>query len=183
MQTTRRQFIKTLLATAAAGIIAPQVLVESVHGASDLTPGERDVAAEAMGLRGKQWPGADLWHPKTMRRTTWADGLVMTDKIDDWEFKHGEVVMFPEAKTELFIEGTGWVLQKDGRWSRCIDALNELWEHQFLEGTGDKRKQPMGILAADGELPSREFIAQWKGESWSNVRPLSFDVEWWAYPG
>jgi hypothetical protein len=59
MKTTRRQFLKGLIATVAAGTLAPLSLVESIHGASDLTPQERDIAAGLMGLRQKQWSGFD----------------------------------------------------------------------------------------------------------------------------
>ena len=61
MKLNRRNFLKGLLATAGAVALGgPQALVESVHGASDLTPQERDIAAEVMGLRQKQWTGWDL---------------------------------------------------------------------------------------------------------------------------
>jgi hypothetical protein len=57
MKTTRRRFLKGLIATVAAGTLAPLSLVESVHGASDLTPQERDVAAGLMGIRQRLWNG------------------------------------------------------------------------------------------------------------------------------
>jgi len=59
MNLSRRNFLRGLLATAATAAIAPQVLVERVHGASDLTPQERDIAADVMGLRQRQWKGWD----------------------------------------------------------------------------------------------------------------------------
>jgi len=60
MKLTRRQFLKSLLATAATAVLMPESLIEPVHGASDLTPQERDVMADVLGLRQEQWSGADL---------------------------------------------------------------------------------------------------------------------------
>lgn len=60
MKLTRLQLLKGLLATVATGILVPSALVESVRGASDLTAQERDIAAEVIGLRRKQWPGVTL---------------------------------------------------------------------------------------------------------------------------
>jgi len=75
-QLTRRQFIRGLLAAAGtAAVLGPRALVEKVHGASDLTPQERDIAAEVMGLRKPQWSGFDLtfgnppFHPNCRHMT------------------------------------------------------------------------------------------------------------------
>ena len=54
MKLNRRQFLTSL----GAALLAPKAaLAELSHGASDLTPQERDVVAEVMGLRQKQWLG------------------------------------------------------------------------------------------------------------------------------
>jgi len=67
MKLTRRQFLKGLLATTATAAIAPEVLIEPLHGAHDLTPKERDVVADVLGLRQKQWPGVDLPSTRWLR--------------------------------------------------------------------------------------------------------------------
>jgi len=74
MKTTRRQFLKALLSTAGTAIVAPQVLVETAHGASDLTPQERDIAAQVMGLRKRQWTGYTFDRDDTLHYTFQADG-------------------------------------------------------------------------------------------------------------
>lgn len=70
MKLNRRDFIKGLLVAAATAVVTPQALVEAVHGASDLTPRERDIAAEVMGLRTKQWTG-------------WSEAYVLRRRVDE----------------------------------------------------------------------------------------------------
>lgn len=84
MKITRRHFLKGLIVTAATGVLVPSTLVESVHGASDLTPQERDVVARVLGLRQKQWSGASL----PARRPAW-----MTIPITDERWGFGEVTL------------------------------------------------------------------------------------------
>ncbi|HUT16535.1 MAG TPA: twin-arginine translocation signal domain-containing protein, partial [Anaerolineae bacterium] len=61
MKLGRRDFLKLLGLGAAGAVLAPSAALEELtHGASDLTPRERDAVAEVMGLRREQWAGHDL---------------------------------------------------------------------------------------------------------------------------
>ena len=58
MKFSRRAFLELLGGGVLGAVIAPQAaLAELTHGASDLTPQERDVVADVMGLRREQWAG------------------------------------------------------------------------------------------------------------------------------
>jgi hypothetical protein len=61
MKTTRRDFLKLLGLGTLGTLLSPNAaLAELTHGASDLSPRERDVVADVMGLRREQWVGWDL---------------------------------------------------------------------------------------------------------------------------
>ena len=64
MKTTRRDFLKLAVGAAVGVLLKPSAaLAELTHGASDLTPRERDAVADAMGLRREQWSGWDWARP------------------------------------------------------------------------------------------------------------------------
>ena len=106
-QLSRRSFLKSLFTTAgAAAILGPQVL-DPTHGASALTPQERDIVADVLGLRRlwqieKPWSDGNGWQPiglikgmPTFPARIWPEaaligssGEVTFTVMGKWTFEH-----------------------------------------------------------------------------------------------
>ena len=116
MKTTRREFLK-LFGLGTLGVIAQPsaALAELTHGASDLTPRERDAVADAMGLRQEQWAGWDRARPGsecTVYTVTPGMTIVGVDGPDRPSFS------FPDEDDSLRAWGTGQPMEFTvrGQW-------------------------------------------------------------------
>ena len=139
MQTTRRQFIRGLLATAATVAIAPQVIVEPFHGASDLTPAERDVVADLLGLRQKQWTG-------------WSDELArdaMANLKNFLVLNNGEAITLEMSHTMWTFHSRPGGIEWDARLNtRKVSTLL----HASFDDNGHLRKNAWARLVFDWEI-------------------------------
>ena len=103
MKLGRRDFLKLLGLGAAGAVLAPSAALEELtHGASDLTPRERDAVAEVMGLRREQWAGWDT--PGCGRLSVWTvDSLGMKGMCPTW----GQ---------EILVDGVWHILKTEMPW-------------------------------------------------------------------
>lgn len=74
---SRRTFLKGLFATAGAVLVLGPQALDPMHGASDLTPRERDVVADVLGLRGRLWQIDKPWSA--------GRGIIATDTYGTFE--------------------------------------------------------------------------------------------------
>jgi hypothetical protein len=128
------------LASAAAPFI-PQVLVEPFHGASDLTPRERDIAADVMGLRQKQWPG---WTPA---RYVALDHYVMVGNGPKVLLR-SFAVSRPEPALVNTGFGTEWVACPREGWSGSVSVEMENSDllANLINGDADWQPVPMRVV-------------------------------------
>lgn len=164
----RRQFLKGLIAAAAAGTIAPLSLVESVHGASDLTARERDIAAKVMGLRQEQWCEFDgVWKGHLAHVAIWEQPLsdaeiamlnyisdpahqigIQYGKLSDQE--EGQSVLYYQPYSKIVLPSNSPYLRLLESHSDCPFSI-EIQYSRCLDGPGwHKAKLGSGAVVEVG---------------------------------